>query len=99
MVSVQEQENKQSDYNSAIARLNSASADVDADQGDVDRLLALAGFKNITAPFDGVVTARETDIGALINAADRSCSASPTFTRCASTCRCRSRCRPASGRD
>src|SRR3984957_8377653 len=68
VVSVQEQENKQSDYNSAIARLNSASADVDADQGDVDRLLALAGFKNITAPFDGVVTARETDIGALINA-------------------------------
>ena len=68
VVSVQEQENKQSDYNSAIARLNSASADVDADQGDVDRLLALAGFKKITAPFDGVVTARETDIGALINA-------------------------------
>ena len=68
VVSVQEQENKQSDYNSAIARFNSASADVDADQGDVDRLLALAGFKNITAPFDGVVTARETDIGALINA-------------------------------
>jgi RND family efflux transporter MFP subunit len=68
VVSVQEQENKQSDYNSAIARLNSASADVDADQGDVDRLQALAGFKNITAPFDGVVTARETDIGALINA-------------------------------
>jgi RND family efflux transporter MFP subunit len=68
VVSVQEQENKQADYNSAIARLNSASADVDADQGDVDRLQALAGFKNITAPFDGVVTARETDIGALINA-------------------------------
>ena len=68
VVSVQEQENKQSEYNSAIARLNSASADVDADQGDVDRLQALADFKNITAPFDGVVTARETDIGALINA-------------------------------
>ena len=68
VVSVQEQENKQADYNSAIARLNSASADVDADQGEVDRLQALAGFKNITAPFDGVVTARETDIGALINA-------------------------------
>jgi RND family efflux transporter MFP subunit len=68
VVSVQEQENKQADYNSAIARLNSANADVDADQGEVDRLQALAGFKNITAPFDGVVTARETDIGALINA-------------------------------
>ena len=58
VVSVQEQENKQSEYNSAIARLKSASADVDADQGDVDRLQALADFKNITAPFDGMVTAR-----------------------------------------
>ena len=68
VVSVQEQENKQSEYNSAIARLNSSNADVAAAQGEVDRLQALADFKNITAPFDGVVTARETDIGALINA-------------------------------
>jgi RND family efflux transporter MFP subunit len=68
VVSVQEQENKQADYNSAIARFNSANADADADQGEVDRLQALEGFKKITAPFDGVVTARETDIGALINA-------------------------------
>ena len=68
VVSVQEQESKQADYNSAVARLNSANADVDADQGEVDRLEALQGFKKITAPFDGVVTARETDIGALINA-------------------------------
>ena len=30
-------------------------------------LQALEGFKKILAPFDGVVTARETDIGALIN--------------------------------
>ena len=68
VVSVQEQESKQADFNSAVARLNSATAEVAVDQGDVDRLQALAGFKNITAPFDGVVTARETDVGALINA-------------------------------
>jgi RND family efflux transporter MFP subunit len=68
VVSVQEQESKQADYNSAVARLNSAKAEVDADQGDVDRLQALEGYKKITAPFDGIVTARETDIGALINA-------------------------------
>jgi RND family efflux transporter MFP subunit len=68
VVSVQEQESKEADYNSAIARLNSASAEVAADQGEVDRLLALETFKKIVAPFDGVVTARETDIGALINA-------------------------------
>ena len=68
VVSVQEQEGKQADYNSAIARFNAAAAEVAADQGDVDRLLALENFKRITAPFDGIVTARETDIGALINA-------------------------------
>ena len=68
VVSDQERQSKQADYNSAVARLNAAEAEVNADQGDVDRLQALAGFKRITAPFDGVVTARETDIGALINA-------------------------------
>jgi RND family efflux transporter MFP subunit len=68
VVSVQEQESKQADYSSAVARLNSASAEVAADQGEVDRLQALESFKKIVAPFDGVVTARETDIGALINA-------------------------------
>ena len=68
VVSVQEQESKEADYNSAIARLTSAQAEVAADQGEVDRLQALESFKMIAAPFDGVVTARETDIGALINA-------------------------------
>jgi RND family efflux transporter MFP subunit len=41
---------------------------VAAAKANVDRLQALEGFKHITAPFDGVVTARQTDIGALINA-------------------------------
>ncbi|MFI4941257.1 MAG: efflux RND transporter periplasmic adaptor subunit, partial [Burkholderiales bacterium] len=39
-----------------------------AARADVERLRALESFKRITAPFDGVVTARKTDIGALINA-------------------------------
>jgi RND family efflux transporter MFP subunit len=68
VVSVQEQESKQADYNSAKARVSSANAETAADQGEVDRLLAMINFKNITAPFDGIVTARETDVGALINA-------------------------------
>jgi hypothetical protein len=68
VVSVQEQQSKEAHYNSAKARLNSAIAEVAADQGDVDRLQAMANFRNIIVPFDGVVTARETDVGALINA-------------------------------
>jgi RND family efflux transporter MFP subunit len=68
VVSVQEQESKKADFNSAKARYNAAMADVNSDQGAVDRLKALEQFKRIVAPFDGVVTARTTDIGALINA-------------------------------
>jgi RND family efflux transporter MFP subunit len=42
-------------------------AQVKAAQANVDRLIAEEGFKRLIAPFDGIVTARETDIGALIN--------------------------------
>lgn len=41
---------------------------VKAAQANVDRIEAMKGFTRITAPFDGVVTARDTDVGALINA-------------------------------
>ncbi len=51
---------------------------VNAQRARVDRLLALAAFKRLTAPFDGVVTARNTDIGALINAG--ASNARPLFT-------------------
>ena len=42
-------------------------AQVKAAQANVDRLIAEEGFKRLIAPFDGIVTARDTDIGALIN--------------------------------
>jgi len=41
---------------------------MDADEANVRQLEAMESFKQITAPFDGIVTARNTDIGALINA-------------------------------
>ena len=47
--------------------LNASLAQVKAAQAIVDRLVAEEGFKRLLAPFDGIVTARETDIGALIN--------------------------------
>jgi RND family efflux transporter MFP subunit len=47
--------------------LNANIAQVKAAQANVDRLIAEEGFKRLLAPFDGIVTARETDIGALIN--------------------------------
>ena len=60
-VSQQESEEKSGDL---IAK----TAQVKAAQANLDRLLALKGFSRITAPFDGVITARRTDIGALVNA-------------------------------
>ena len=46
---------------------NANIAQVKASQANVDRLVAMEGFKRLSAPFDGIVTARATDIGALIN--------------------------------
>jgi RND family efflux transporter MFP subunit len=42
-------------------------AQVKAARANVDQLVAEEGFKRLIAPFDGIVTARDTDIGALIN--------------------------------
>ena len=43
-------------------------ATMDASSANLKRLEAMESFKSIVAPFDGTVTARNTDIGALINA-------------------------------
>ena len=50
------------------ADLSNKNMAVKAGQANVERLEALAGYKKITVPFDGIVTARDTDVGALINA-------------------------------
>jgi membrane fusion protein (multidrug efflux system) len=60
-VSMQEIDERTADLSNKKAAVNSA-------QANVERLEALAGYKKITVPFDGVVTARDTDVGALINA-------------------------------
>jgi RND family efflux transporter MFP subunit len=52
-------------------------AEVNAQRAHVDRLRALENFKRLAAPFDGIVTARNTDIGVLINAGSN--AAAPLF--------------------
>ncbi len=68
VVSEQETESKKAESGSAAARYNAALADANVNQSQVDQLTALEDFKRIVAPFDGIVTARNTDVGALINA-------------------------------
>ena len=48
--------------------LNSQAANVQAATAEVGRLEQMQGFEKIYAPFDGVITARKTEVGDLINA-------------------------------
>ena len=52
----------------AVSDLHSKEALVDSNRANVDRLEQLQSFERIIAPVDGVITARNTDIGALIQA-------------------------------
>src|SRR6266446_3193872 len=57
----------QQDVDNAVGTYNANKAIVEADQAAVEQFSALVSFEKIYAPFDGVVTARNTDIGDLIN--------------------------------
>ncbi len=54
----------------ATSDLNARRAAVSAQQANVRRLQQLQSFEKIYAPFDGVITARNTDIGDLIQAGE-----------------------------
>jgi RND family efflux transporter MFP subunit len=56
------------DADTRAAAAQATKATADSAQANVGRLEELESFKRVVAPFDGVVTARNTDIGALINA-------------------------------
>jgi RND family efflux transporter MFP subunit len=72
VVSEQEREEKHADYESAEAALKSAEADVALDQSRVNQYVALSEFKQVTAPYDGIVSQREIDIGNLVTAGSTS---------------------------
>lgn len=59
-VAQQDVDQRTADYTAKLAQMKAA-------QANVDRLQATKAFARIVAPFDGVVTARDTDVGALIN--------------------------------
>src|SRR5260370_17775861 len=57
----------QQDADNAVGTYNANKAIVEANQANVNQLEALQSFERIYAPFDGIITARNTDIGMLIN--------------------------------
>jgi RND family efflux transporter MFP subunit len=71
-VSKQEADEKQGDF-------ISKQSNVQALQASVERQQALKRYTQLAAPFDGVVTARNTDVGALVNAGSGGAAGSELF--------------------
>jgi RND family efflux transporter MFP subunit len=62
----------QQDVDNAVGTYNANQAIVGADKAAVEQYSALVSFEKVYAPFDGVITARNTDIGDLINSGSSS---------------------------
>jgi RND family efflux transporter MFP subunit len=57
----------QQDVDNAVGTYDANKTIVEADQANVKQLETLQSFEKVYAPFDGIITARNTDIGTLIN--------------------------------
>src|SRR5271163_4696769 len=74
-VSRQENDQYQAQYQAQVANLNAlrqavsaARSNIAAAEANVARLQEMQGYETVKAPFDGIITARNIDVGALINA-------------------------------
>ncbi len=68
VVSQQAADERRATFNAEQANVKAAEADVGSNQANVRRLVVLQSFKRVTAPFSGIITARNVDSGALISA-------------------------------
>jgi RND family efflux transporter MFP subunit len=68
----------QQEYDEKAGDLAAKTSVVKAQEANVSRLMATSAFKRIVAPFDGVITTRNTDIGQLVTAG--SAADAPLFT-------------------
>jgi multidrug efflux pump subunit AcrA (membrane-fusion protein) len=67
--SKQDGDQRETDYQAQVANVAAAERNVEAFQANLRRVVALQSYERVTAPFDGVITARNVDVGALVSAA------------------------------
>ena len=72
VVAKQDNDERQGSY-------QAAGATVSSNKADVERLKQLQGFKKITAPFEGRITARKIDVGSLVSEGSGT-AGTPLFT-------------------
>src|ERR1700729_94736 len=75
----------QQETDQAVINLKAMQATLEANAANLRRLEQLQSFEKIYAPFDGIITARRTDIGALIDAGAGGSSAAAGVSGGAST--------------
>jgi len=83
-VARQDADTQQSNYTTADALVSAQQSSVRASeenvkqaQSNLDRVISLQDYKNVKAPFAGIVTARNVDAGALISASGAGQGSSP----------------------
>jgi RND family efflux transporter MFP subunit len=69
----------QQDTDNAVSAYTANKAIVDADTANVRHYAVLVSFEKVYAPFDGVITARNTDIGDLINSGSSTAPSTDLF--------------------
>jgi len=79
VVSAQERDQKKSELDTCLAKVQSAQSAVKLGQAQLQQLQTLEKFKNVVAPFAGVITQRHIDLGALVTAGSTS-NTSPLYT-------------------
>ena len=64
----QDGDQQEANYRVAEANVRAAESTVQGNRENLDRLIVLQGYEQVRAPFNGVITARNIDVGALITA-------------------------------
>jgi multidrug efflux pump subunit AcrA (membrane-fusion protein) len=63
----QDGDQRETDYKAQLAIVASAHRNVESYRANLDRIIALQEYEKVRAPFSGVITQRNTDVGALIS--------------------------------
>jgi multidrug efflux pump subunit AcrA (membrane-fusion protein) len=78
VLSRQQGDQQEANYRVAEANVGAAENTIQGNRENLDRLIVLEGYERVTAPFTGIITARNIDVGALISAQGSGLGASST---------------------
>lgn len=74
----QDGDQRETDYAAQQSNVEAAQRNVEAFQANLRRVVALQSYEYVRAPFDGVITQRNVDVGALISAQGSASGGAPT---------------------